>query len=160
MSEEKLSRRRVLCLGGLAALACVIPSSARAALGGLAGSYAPKRLSFFNTHTSERLESEYWVAGDYRAEELRRINHILRDARTGETKEMDIKLIDLLHRLRQDLGAPNDFHIICGYRSPETNAALRQKNNGVALHSLHMTGQAVDIRLPGVSAGFPAPRRA
>jgi len=150
MLDTQLSRRQVLRLGGLAALACVIPSSALAAFGKASGSYAPKRLSFFNTHTNERLESVYWDAGDYRADELQRINHILRDPRTGETKEMDVRLIDLLHRLRQDLGAPGDFHIICGYRSPQTNAALRQKSTGVALHSLHMTGQAVDIRLPGV----------
>jgi len=150
MLDSRLSRRQILRMGGLAALACLVPASVRAAAGRASGSFAPKRLSFFNTHTSERLESEYWAGGDYRIEELHRINHILRDARTGETKEMDIKLIDLLHRIRQDLGAPNDFHIICGYRSPETNASLRLKNSGVALHSLHMTGQAVDIRLPGV----------
>jgi uncharacterized protein YcbK (DUF882 family) len=69
---------------------------------------------------------------------------------TGETKEMDVRLIDLLHRLHQDLASPNAYHVICGYRSPQTNAALRQKDSAVAAHSLHMAGQAVDIRLPGV----------
>ncbi|MHB8053996.1 MAG: DUF882 domain-containing protein [Candidatus Aminicenantales bacterium] len=150
MFSDRMSRRQILRMGGLAALAWAIPSSARAAFGNISGSFAPKRLSFFNTHTSEQLESVYWAAGNYLADELRRIDHILRDPLTGETKEMDVRLLDLLHRLRQNLAASNPFHIICGYRSPQTNAALRQKSAGVASHSLHITGQAADIRLPGV----------
>ena len=150
MNHTLLSRRQVLRLGGLAALVWIVPSSARAALEKTSGSLAPRRLSFFNTHTGEQLESIFWEAGDYLADELRRIDHILRDPLTGETKEMDVRLIDLLHRLRQTLAAPNAYHVICGYRSPQTNAALRQRDPGVAAHSLHMAGQAVDIRLPGV----------
>ena len=41
------------------------------------------------------------------------------------------------------------FHIISGYRSPKTNSMLHDKSDGVATHSLHMEGKAVDIRLPG-----------
>jgi len=150
MDKTKLSRRQIFRLGGLAALACALPSTARAAAETICETFAPKRLSFFNIHTGEQLESVFWEAGDYLPEELRRIDHILRDPLTGETKEMDVRLIELLHRLRQNLGAPDAFHVICGYRSPQTNAALRQKNSGVAAHSLHMVGQAVDIRLPGI----------
>ncbi len=150
MNSTLLSRRQVLRLGGLAALAWAVPSSARAALEKISGSFAPKQLSLFNTHTGEQLETVFWEAGDYLRGELRRIDHILRDPLTGETKEMDVRLIDLLHRLRQGLAAPNAYHVICGYRSPQTNAALRQKDSAVAAHSLHMAGQAVDIRLPGV----------
>lgn len=150
MDKTRLSRRQVFRLGGLAALAWALPSKARAAAETICETFAPKQLSFFNIHTGEQLESVFWEAGEYLPDELRRIDQILRDPLTGETKEMDVRLIDLLHRLRQKLGAPNAFHIICGYRSPQTNAALRQKNSGVAAHSLHMTGQAVDIRLPGI----------
>jgi uncharacterized protein YcbK (DUF882 family) len=41
------------------------------------------------------------------------------------------------------------FHVISGYRSPKTNAALHQNSSGVAKKSLHMQGKAIDIRLPG-----------
>jgi uncharacterized protein YcbK (DUF882 family) len=41
------------------------------------------------------------------------------------------------------------FHIISGYRSPQTNQKLRSKSGGVAKKSLHMQGKAIDIRLPG-----------
>jgi uncharacterized protein YcbK (DUF882 family) len=139
-----------LKLGGLAVLVWAVPSSARAALDKLSGSHAPRDISLFNTHTGEQLETVFWEAGDYLPGELRRIDHILRDPLTGETKEMDVRLIDLLHRLRQDLAAPQAYRVICGYRSPQTNAALHKKDPAVAEHSLHMAGQAVDISLPGV----------
>jgi uncharacterized protein YcbK (DUF882 family) len=41
------------------------------------------------------------------------------------------------------------LHIISGYRSPATNAALHAQSDGVATHSLHMDGMATDIRIPG-----------
>ncbi len=150
MFSDRMSRRQILRMGGLAALAWAVPSSVRAAISNISEPFSLKRLSFFNTHTNEQLESVYWASGNYLTAELRRIDHILRDPLTGETKEMDIRLLDLLHRLRQNLAASNPFHVICGYRSPQTNAALRQKSTGVASHSFHITGQAVDIRLPGV----------
>jgi len=34
-----------------------------------------------------------------------------------------------------------------GYRSPATNAMLRRRSRGVAKNSLHMKGQAADLRL-------------
>jgi uncharacterized protein YcbK (DUF882 family) len=145
-----ISRRQLLRMGGVAALVRAVPSSARAAIEKVSGSSAQRRLSFFNIHTGEQLESVYWEAGDYVADELRRIDHILRDPLNGEIKDMDVRLIDLLHRLRQSLTAPDAFHVICGYRSLQTNAALRLKNPAVAAHSLHMNGQAIDIRLPGI----------
>lgn len=145
-----MSRRQVLRLGGLAVLAWAVPLPARAAFEKISAGASAKELPLFNTHTGEELEAVFWEEGDYRPEELRRIDHILRDPLTGETKAMDVRLVDLLYRLRQNLAAPNAYHVICGYRSPQTNAALRRRSAGVAAHSLHMTGQAVDIRLPGV----------
>jgi uncharacterized protein YcbK (DUF882 family) len=150
MYDVRMDRREILRLGGLALLAGAFPPSIRAAVGKISGSMAPKKLSLFNTHTGEQLESVFWEGGDYVPEELRRIDHILRDPLSGETKEMDVRLIDLLNNLRQNLGVPDAFHIICGYRSPQTNAYLRKTNPGVAANSLHLYGQAVDIRLPGV----------
>jgi uncharacterized protein YcbK (DUF882 family) len=37
--------------------------------------------------------------------------------------------------------------LLSGYRSPQTNAALRARSRGVARNSLHMKGQAADLRL-------------
>jgi uncharacterized protein YcbK (DUF882 family) len=72
----------------------------------------------------------------------------MRDHRTGETKSIDPRLLDLLYAVKKRLGATQPFHIISGYRSPKTNAILRKNAGGVARKSLHIEGKAVDIRLP------------
>jgi uncharacterized protein YcbK (DUF882 family) len=64
---------------------------------------------------------------------------------------MDPKLIDQLFVLRQKLDTNQPFQIISGYRSPKSNAMLRSNGRGVARRSLHMTGQAIDIRVSGRS---------
>jgi uncharacterized protein YcbK (DUF882 family) len=64
---------------------------------------------------------------------------------------MDPQVFDLLHRVRQVLGAERPFEVISGYRDPHTNERLRQtRGGGVARRSLHMDGRAIDVRLPGV----------
>jgi uncharacterized protein YcbK (DUF882 family) len=77
----------------------------------------------------------------------------MRDFRANAIKPIDPRVFDLLHELGGTLEADQPFHIISGYRSPETNALLRERGGaatGVASHSLHMVGQAIDIRVPGV----------
>jgi uncharacterized protein YcbK (DUF882 family) len=81
------------------------------------------------------------------------LNYILRDFRVNEIKPIDPTLFDLLHELGGTLETDQPFHIISGYRSAQTNAMLRERGGattGVASHSLHMDGQAIDIRVPGV----------
>ncbi len=110
----------------------------------------PERdLSFLNLHTGERLKVTYWANGDFVAESLSEINHLLRDFRTGDTHRIDPRLLDILYGVREQLGTHKEFHIISGYRSPKTNHLLRTRSHGVAKHSLHMQGKAIDIRVPG-----------
>ena len=95
----------------------------------------------------------YAVNGQYQPDALARLNHLLRDFRTNEKRPIDPKLFDLLHELSTTLGTDSPFHIISGFRSPVTNAMLRQRggaHTGVATTSLHMVGKAMDIRLPDV----------
>jgi uncharacterized protein YcbK (DUF882 family) len=109
-----------------------------------------KTLEFINLHTDETLRSCYWADGNYDANSLNEINHILRDHRANEVYDMDANLIDLLHRLHEMTESKSPFHIISGYRSPQTNENLRKPGNGVAKRSLHMQGKAIDIRLPDI----------
>lgn len=133
--------------GAAAALASVLPYPA---LGSSAELWRKERsLAFYNTHTGEQLVSTYWVRGSYLDESLTEINRILRDHRTDEIKNIDTTLLDLLFGLRQELASEQPFHIISGYRSPDTNALLRAHSSGVAINSLHREGRAVDIRMPG-----------
>jgi uncharacterized protein YcbK (DUF882 family) len=143
------SRRRWLRIG---AGVIAFPILARVSSFALPEPLPPDRsLSFYNTHTGESLCAAYCQSGCPVWPSLDKINHILRDHRTGEIKEIDIKLLDLLHALSRKTGSGGPYHIISGYRSPRTNAFLRTHGGGgVAANSLHIVGKAVDIRVPGI----------
>ena len=149
-----LPRRAFLGIGAAAAAAALVPSRAQATTRAATGAKAPERvLSFFNTHTGERLKAAYCTGGAYQPDALRDLNYILRDFRANEIKPIDPRVFDLLSELGGTLETDQPFHIISGYRSPQTNAMLRERGGngtGVASHSLHMVGQAIDIRVPGV----------
>ncbi len=148
MAPEIPSRRRFIGLG-LAALALPIlgrlPSIAEAAPLPL-----DRDLSLFNIHTGESAAVAYCRSGRIIPPSLETINHVLRDYRTGEVKEIDVRLLDLLNALSRKTAAGQPFHVISGYRSPRTNAYLRAHGRGVAERSLHLLGRAVDVRMPGV----------
>jgi uncharacterized protein YcbK (DUF882 family) len=116
----------------------------------LASANASRALSFSHLHTGERLVVEYFSAGAYVSSALRSINHLLRDFRTGEERDIDADLLDLLHGLSSVTETRQPFEVISGYRSPATNQMLRNQNEGVAAHSLHMVGRAIDVRLADV----------
>ena len=145
--ERQIGRRGFLRWGAVGLLSAVIPERGFAAV---RDSLTPEKdLAFYNTHTSEDLSVVYWARGKYLRHALTEVNHILRDYRTGEVKAIDARLLDLVHALGRNVGSRRPFHVISGYRSPKTNARLRAQGRGVARHSLHMQGKAIDIRLPG-----------
>ena len=111
---------------------------------------ATRALRFDNLHTNEKLSVEYFAAGGYLPDALSAVNHLLRDFRTGDVGTIDPGLLDLLHELAAITGSQRAFHVISGYRSPATNQTLRQNSSGVASGSLHLRGQAIDIRLADV----------
>lgn len=118
----------------------------------LAGTGVDRTLSFVHTHTHEKLSIVYTAAGVYVPDALARIDRTLRDHYTGDVHRIDPALLDLLHELAQQVGTSEPFHVISGYRSRATNAMLRARSRatGVASHSLHMDGRAIDIRVPRV----------
>ncbi len=145
--ENIVNRRRFLKLGALALGACLSPAALAKQSPG------EKTLALYNPHTGEHLKAVYWAEGDYIPETLGRINHLMRDFRRDEVKPIDPALLDLLFALREKTGYRRPFHVISGYRSPATNAMLRRTSHGVAKHSFHMKGKAVDISLPGYKTG-------
>jgi uncharacterized protein YcbK (DUF882 family) len=142
-------RRRFL---GLAAAALGLPFAARLAAFAPAEPLPPDRaLAFYNTHTGEAAAVEYCRAGELVPDSLAKIDHILRDPYTGEVRAIDRGLLDLLTRLARALETGEPFHVISGYRSASTNEFLRKHGGGgVAAHSLHLVGKAIDIRVPGI----------
>ena len=137
------SRRRFVTTLGASALA-LAPGWVQARSG-------PSRaLRLDNLHTNEKLSVEYFAAGRYLPDALSAVNHLLRDFRSGDVGTIDPALLDLLHGLAATVGSRRAFHVISGYRSPATNETLRQSSSGVASGSLHLRGQAIDIRLADV----------
>lgn len=108
----------------------------------------PKRLQLRNLHTNEAVDSIYWADGHYQLDALEDLNRCLRDHRSGQVTQMDTLLLDNLYDLQQQMQHRGEIHIISGYRSPKTNNLLRQQGHGVAKKSFHMSGRAIDLRLP------------
>ena len=107
-----------------------------------------RQIAFQHMHTGEKLSTVYWVDGKYQPGALGEINHLLRDFRTDEEKEIAPGLLDLLYSVRQRLGTGQPFQVVSAYRSPKTNAMLAEVSPSVATNSLHMEGMAIDIRVP------------
>lgn len=122
------------------------------------GDRAGKRISLHNLHTGESLEIEFSRGGVYIPEALASLKVLLRDFRNGEQHDMDPKLMDYLVDVAQHAGVDPVFSVISGYRSPQTNEQLREHSDGVARHSLHLEGRAIDVRLAHVDCAALATR--
>lgn len=108
------------------------------------------RLRLYHLHTGEHIDVLYRVGDRYLPDGVAELDHFLRDHRTGDEKDYDVKEFDLLHDLMVKLGRPDgEIDIVCGYRTPWSNTYLREHGHGVALHSQHMEAKAIDIRVPG-----------
>jgi uncharacterized protein YcbK (DUF882 family) len=141
-------RRKFLKTGLIAAAGFMIPAFPKTGSASLAET--ERHLRFYHTHTGEKLRVCYWENGEYLDPGLASINYFFRDFRSGDIKNIDTRLIDLLHALSRKIDGDVSFHLISGYRSPETNQKLRRNSSGVAQKSLHMEGYAADIRVPGL----------
>jgi uncharacterized protein YcbK (DUF882 family) len=138
-STNLFSRRRLLGAAvGIAAIGLVKPATAV--------SFAPRSISLYNIHTGEWLRTVYWADGHYIREAVRDINWILRDHHSDEIRPMNAGVLDLLGRLRARLETHDPFLVVCGYRSAATNARLYREGVGVAKHSYHIKGMAIDLR--------------
>ena len=121
------------------------------AFGLLRGAGDIRRIRMHSGRTGERLDTIYWIEGDYIPEAMAEVNRFMRDWRTNNTVDMDRRTIDILAASHRLLDAETPYLLLSGYRSPQTNAMLRSRSRGVARNSLHMKGQAADIRLDGRS---------
>ena len=138
-----MSRRSFLKSSVVLASAISLPALARAA------GPDERSLRFYNTHTGETLRSLFWADGQFLPDALNDINKLLRDHRTNTIARIDPQLLVLLDKVSAQFGSQNVVHVISGYRSPESNRKLAQLGNGVATHSLHLEGRAIDVRFPG-----------
>ncbi|HEY6259757.1 MAG TPA: DUF882 domain-containing protein [Xanthobacteraceae bacterium] len=109
-----------------------------------------RTITLHHMHTEEDLTITFKVNGVYDEEALKKIDYELRDWRRDETIHIDPHLIDLVWEVHRDVGSSEPIWVVCGYRSPQTNAMLRARSSGVAKFSQHMLGKAMDFYIPGV----------
>lgn len=148
----KTSRRRFLrMVGGFTAGMAVTSTSLAKSLP--VSLPKARSISFYNLHTGESLDTTFCIGSQFLPDSLNAVNHLLRDHRTDEVCDISPQLLVLLDELRKKLGTNQPFQVISGYRSPATNAMLREHSSGVAKKSLHMQGKAIDIRMEGVNSG-------
>jgi uncharacterized protein YcbK (DUF882 family) len=108
---------------------------------------AARRLAFDNLHTGEKLDVAYWENGAYLPDALHAVNYVLRDHCNNEVHVIEPRLLDLLTALSRKMETTPKFEVISGYRSPATNAMLHAESSEVAVSSLHIQGEAIDIRM-------------
>jgi uncharacterized protein YcbK (DUF882 family) len=138
-----MGRRDVLRVVGTAAAAMIGLRPAYSAVRG------DSRIRLHNIHTGESVNTVYRTPEGYDEAALGDIDRVLRDFRTGDVYRIDPALIDLVYALSSKVDAKHPFDVICGYRSPQTNAMLASASSGVAKRSFHMKGKAIDLCLPG-----------
>lgn len=135
-TTQRMGRRRLLAgLGGMAA-ASLLPAPALAA--------GSRRLVMTNLHTGESFNEVMTRGSAWHRRSLDRFRNFARDWRTGLTRDIDHRTIEILMDIQDRCGSDNPLVLVSGYRSPQTNTSL----SGTAKNSLHMVGQAMDIRHP------------
>jgi uncharacterized protein YcbK (DUF882 family) len=134
-------------LGVFAATMVVAAPTFSKANGILRGAGDIRRIRMYSGRTGEQIDTIYWIEGEYIKEVMKEINHFMRDWRTGDTIKIDMRTVDILAAAHRLMDVSEPYMLLSGYRSPATNAMLRSQSRGVARNSLHMRGQAADLRL-------------
>ena len=135
------SRRTFLFFSAAAGAALVVrPDTSSAAVA------ATRMIALHTRWSDETFVGPYLQQGRYLSTALDEINHLFRDRHNQTIHRIDVRVLDLLYNLRLRTGYRGSIEVVCGYRSPETNRMLRRKDRHVAKDSLHVTGQAIDVR--------------
>lgn len=138
--------RRAL-LGAFAATTVAAAPTFPKAAGLIRGAGDIRRIRMYSGRTGEKIDMIYWLEGKYIKDALKEVNYFMRDWRTDGVIGIDSRTIDIMAAAHNLLDVNEPYMLLSGYRSPQTNAMLRTRSRGVAKNSLHMKGQAADLRL-------------
>ncbi|WP_298566691.1 DUF882 domain-containing protein [uncultured Aliiroseovarius sp.] len=144
-SKSILTRRGLL--GAFTATAVTATPFYANAAGFLRGGGDVRRIAMHSGRTGETINMIYWIEGKYIKDALKEVNHFMRDWRTDQAIKIDTRTIDIMAAAHGLMDVREPYLMLSGYRSPKTNAMLRSRSRGVAKNSLHMKGQAADLRL-------------
>lgn len=153
-SKAETTGRRLRPFGPLAHAGFVLAASAALLVLGVRGTQNAvangdtRTITIRHMHTKEETTVTFRRDGRYVSEALEKLNWALRDWRLDEPIRMDPRLFDLAWEVHRKVGSEQPFHVVSAYRSPGTNSMLRRRSRGVAKHSQHMVGKAMDFYLP------------
>ncbi|MDU8911572.1 YcbK family protein [Aestuariicoccus sp. MJ-SS9] len=150
-TSTSLTRRGLL--GAFAATVVTAAPTYSNAAGFLRGGGDIRRIRMYSGRTGERLDMIYWIEGDYIADAVKEVTYFMRDWRTNDIKNIDLRTVDIMAAAHNLMDVSEPYMLLSGYRSPRTNAMLRARSSGVAKNSLHLKGQAADLRLNSRSVG-------
>lgn len=139
--EDCIPVSRRVMLGAAFGL-LTVPAMAQSGLG------ATRSLGVRRVQTGESFRGVYYRDGRYDRTALHRLNEVLRDPGMDEETPMDPRVFDVLAQVQRRLGSDETWNVISAYRAPETNAARARESRRVSRVSLHMSGMALDCRLP------------
>ncbi|MFP7572043.1 YcbK family protein [Marivita sp. S2033] len=134
-------------LGAFAATALAATPTYSNAAGFLRGGGDIRRIKMYSGRTGERIDMIYWIEGNYIEDAVREVHHFMRDWRTNDVKYIDLRTIDIMAAAHSLMESNEPYMLLSGYRSPKTNNMLRSRGSGVAKNSLHLKGQAADLRM-------------
>ena len=144
-TSSGISRRRLL--RAFAATAITAAPTFSNAASFLRGAGDIRRVKMFSGRTGEKIDIVYWIEGDYIREAMTEISKFMRDFRSGQVMAIDNRTVDIIAATHALLDVTEPYNLLSGYRTPQTNAMLRESSSKVAVNSLHMRGQAADLRL-------------
>jgi uncharacterized protein YcbK (DUF882 family) len=150
---SKLGFTRRGLLGAFAATLVVAAPTYSNAFGLLRGAGDIRRVRMYSGRTGESIDTIYWIEGKYIPEVMTEINHFMRDWRSNDVTNIDARTVDIMAAAHRLMDVKEPYMMLSGYRSPRTNAMLRSQSGGVAKNSLHLKGQAADLRLKSRSVG-------
>jgi len=145
--NSSLGMTRRALLGVFAATTITAAPTFSSAAGFLRGAGDIRRLKMASPRTGEKIDTIYWIEGEYIKDAVREINLFMRDWRTNDVYAIDTRTVDIMTAAHNLMDTKEPYLLLSGYRSPKTNAMLRSRSRGVAKNSRHMRGQAADLRL-------------
>jgi len=107
-----------------------------------------------NANTGENLSYFIESQGKHSKSDGLAFDEFCRDWRDDEVIAMDKNLINILVNICEpfvDNQGLVKVDVLSGYRTKRTNEKLRSKSRNVAKNSFHLTGRALDFRVPNVS---------
>ncbi len=147
MTIDSTGMTRRGLLRAFAATTVVAAPTYANAFGLLRGAGDIRRVQMYSGRTGENIDMIYWIEGKYIKDAVKEVNHFMRDWRSNRVTTMDLRTIDIMAAAHNLMDINEPYMLLSGYRTPQTNAMLRSRSRGVAKNSLHMKGQAADLRL-------------